>query len=84
MRDLNRTGRLSNSRYGCGTVSRLVSLRDHKKSLELHTGTIPRVKSVGYRYLFVPSVFFKMFWSVLDTSGIEDPRASPTMGRASA
>ena len=33
---------------------------------------IPRVKSVGYLYLSVWSVFLSMFCNVLDTSGIED------------
>jgi hypothetical protein len=36
------------------------------------TGMIPRVKSVGYLYLFELSVFFKMFCSVSVTSGTAD------------
>jgi hypothetical protein len=44
------------------------------------TGMIPRVKSVGYVYRSDPSVFFKMFCSVLDTSGSEDESARPRMG----
>jgi len=48
------------------------------------TGIMPRVKSVGYVYFFDPSVFFKMFCSVLDTSGSEDARARPRAGRKGA
>jgi hypothetical protein len=36
------------------------------------TGMIPRVKSVGYLYLFELSVFFKTFCSVSVTSGTAD------------
>jgi hypothetical protein len=44
------------------------------------TGIIPLVKSVGYVYLSDPSVFFRIFCSVLDTSGSEDESAMPKMG----
>ena len=46
------------------------------------TGMIPRVRSVGYLYLFELSVFLRMFWRVFGTRArAEGSRVGRTMER---